>query len=581
MLNLDQQRQFIIEAGSYIAGSGVGYINDSDFEIIAEEWELSDDLKKMLGQDGVLSFPMDFENAVILDNESNTPYKLARVESAISHLFFSYLNKEEFRNELEGTFDGLDRMLAKLGNISGSAFDIYYKKNKVLIKESNYPFHDINGEKIELQKRKSVAKTVEKLAMDLYTKEYYPIISKTNHWRESWQYFIDRLTDLENDVSKNVSSKGTLYLSALPQDLMTMSINNYNWSSCFRAGGCNAHMPVEYMRNGNTMIAYYIPDDARNKTFQYAGQEVSNKPWRVLVYLTQRGNLAIGNKQYPNHSREMGVEIAKILAKHFRGDFIEGARIERSGNQYFEGTDIYIKVENDDKLTWDQIKEEAYLDWITDEKTVCVATGEYIGEEDSEIVSFTSVNELNLFFCEHCECHYSNDYTYSYTIRTRWGEQVVCEDCASSFEECYYSDNYINLDDGEHYLVIESDQFEKPVYCSEPEIDGLLNNGYVAITIYSVGRRHDSVLDRGDSFLVSPDVSVLKGNILRNIIEECNFAYTPEVFALETYDYQEENQIFLDSLSFDGLVLKRLDSQEEINEYKINLQNKINEDAEI
>ena len=67
MLNLEEQRQFIKDAGYIMADSATGEIYHSDFDVIADNWSLSDKLKRFVGEEGVVSFPMEFENKIIDD----------------------------------------------------------------------------------------------------------------------------------------------------------------------------------------------------------------------------------------------------------------------------------------------------------------------------------------------------------------------------------------------------------------------------------------------------------------------------------------------------------------------------------
>ena len=537
MFNLERERQFIIDAGQMLCGDD--FIYSDDFEYIAESWELSKELQKFVGPTGVREFPMIFDNNVVLEDGKNLSSAIRCADYALGELFYFYSQAEDYFENIEESAEKkfLIEGLRRKGCVAGA--NINYKVNKVVLDlREGAHLVNIHGEKLSFPVRKSVLKTVEKIAMDIFTKEYYNIVVSSSKYQENLQEFKDALDILSNIVSKNVQSKGTLYLSALPQDLLTMSINRYNWGSCFDATGCNSHMPYEHVRNMNTMVAYYIPDSAKNKTFKYAGLDVSNKSWRVLVHMTAKGNLAIGETQYPTTSKDLGQNLAAILASAYDGEIVENKRIWRDGCQYFDNTNIYININN----KGEDIKKLTSEDHITDDKSVCVLTGEYIGEQNSDIKTFRSVDQLDLEWCEDCEEYHGGD---SYEVQNMWGAYHVCEYCFENYNYCEYSDIYYYESDNEQGFVLEPYGVKR---FFEGYFDNLVDEGYRHLHINVIGISWEQKVQRAYEFLLSDEIETLTNDDIKELIQEMAYSLKPQVFHI--FDEKDTNWNLLTQTEF-------------------------------
>lgn len=103
--------------------------------------------------------------------------------------------------------------------------------------------------------------------------------------------------------------KGTLCLSIHPLDYLTMSDNDYDWSSCmnwtnqgeFRMG------TVEMMNSPCVVIAYLKGE----KPFRFYGNYWNNKKWRNLFIVSP--DIITGVKGYPYESELFDTEVIKWL----------------------------------------------------------------------------------------------------------------------------------------------------------------------------------------------------------------------------------------------------------------------------
>ena len=530
MLNLEEQRQFIKDAGYIMADSATGEIYHSDFDVIADNWSLSDKLKRFVGEEGVVSFPMEFENKIILDDSRNLSRAISSVQSALHDFLNAYQREIEAIVEEVNAGKDFETLLVKtFRNIRAYGIEVSYKQNKVIIKSEGTLRNGL-GEDFPFSPRKSAIKTAEKLCMDLYTKEVYQIVSKTYWFQEKWDRFLSNLRDLENIVSKNIKSSGRLYLSALPEDLLTSSINDYNWTSCFAADGCNAHMPFEHMRNENTMIAYYIPDSARNRTFEYAGKEVANKPWRMYVHLTHLGNLALAKQQYPTSSHDLAMSVGRILQNAFGGELYENEEISRSGEQYFEETGVYINF--NEEYGNKEVKRLATYDYIEDDLTVCTITGDYIGDQSSnndELITFRSYDELDLFYCESCGRYHGNDDHDMNIVKATWGDYRICDYCAEDYSRCHFTGNLIHTD-YDDFMVVITENSKVVIADQDYASDELDGNGYTKLKILYRGIRWDDAFEYHLDFLISDKVEKITTRLMYELSTEVSYPRDVQVF---------------------------------------------------
>jgi hypothetical protein len=99
-------------------------------------------------------------------------------------------------------------------------------------------------------------------------------------------------------IQKN-STEGYMCLSVHPLDFISLSDNNYNWTSCLSAQGEYRGGITSYMCDPSTVIAYIISEDEKCKIYKNCDVEWYNKKWRELLYFNETYDIVIQSKPYP------------------------------------------------------------------------------------------------------------------------------------------------------------------------------------------------------------------------------------------------------------------------------------------
>jgi hypothetical protein len=100
-----------------------------------------------------------------------------------------------------------------------------------------------------------------------------------------------------------------LVISTHPIDIITCSVNNFNWSSCFSPDGLNSPIPFGMAQDEFTMIVFVA--SAKNYVFDN-GEETYNKKWRQFWLYEQNEDILFENKAYP-HWSDFSERISNIL----------------------------------------------------------------------------------------------------------------------------------------------------------------------------------------------------------------------------------------------------------------------------
>lgn len=109
--------------------------------------------------------------------------------------------------------------------------------------------------------------------------------------------------------------KGTICYSIHPYDFITMSDNDYGWSSCMNwtadgNGGCYHAGTIETMNANNVICCYICSED---KLFKYKGSTWNNKKWRQLLYVTPE--IICGGWAYPYQNQKITKVILETLRR--------------------------------------------------------------------------------------------------------------------------------------------------------------------------------------------------------------------------------------------------------------------------
>lgn len=458
MLDLQRQQEFILEKG-YNQFKNADYIYDYDIEYIAENWKLSDELENIVGSSGRKSYPLEMDSSVV-DRDKARDLRSHEIEVVYSfRAFFNHsvsqaateVEDENVRQELIAKLDGRFTTLSVFG------IELTNTKGKTTFSVNSAA--DINGEVVEQQVRKSALKTADRLIRDILTKDYYNHVVKTPTFQEMWKTFTENLEAFQTLASRDVFQKGTLFLSALPEDILTASDNAYNWSSCYQEGGAYETNPYHYIRMENVLIAYFIADNARNKTFEIAGKEVSNKSWRVFAFLTADGNLSFSGQQYPFTSDTAMLEVADVIMSDIGGTLDVNRRVEPSGSAiYDDGSNLLIRL-TDNESRWEQIS----LDGM-----VCPITGYETSDNPDNIKTFRDFRELDVVRCHECgEYTHEDDRLTITPFKNEEEEWVYCECCAGDLVYNESMDDYIAGVDETVRLVFRLNEEPYPIFESK------------------------------------------------------------------------------------------------------------------
>lgn len=138
-----------------------------------------------------------------------------------------------------------------------------------------------------------------------YTTRDGKLIKKGTKLVKAFKHFINNersLTDIQNEASRIIQEdkiEGTLCLSIHPLDFLSISETTYNWRSCHSLDGEYRAGNLSYMMDKSTVICY-LKSDKEEKLPNFPIEVPWNsKKWRVLLYISNDGNLIFSGKQYP------------------------------------------------------------------------------------------------------------------------------------------------------------------------------------------------------------------------------------------------------------------------------------------
>lgn len=127
------------------------------------------------------------------------------------------------------------------------------------------------------------------------------IIKKGTRLVKAFRHFAEgnELVDLQNEASRVIQDnkmEGILCFSVHPLDFLTLSENDYNWTSCHALDGEYRAGNLSYMADKVTFICYLKGDTNIKLTNDIRW---NNKKWRVLMYLDEYSHLILTGRQYP------------------------------------------------------------------------------------------------------------------------------------------------------------------------------------------------------------------------------------------------------------------------------------------
>lgn len=411
-------------------------------------------------------------------------------------------------------------LLKLLRNMTNS--DIWIKD----VIDDNIKIKGVNKKKmLQISKGMKPIRAAQKI-MNFIKEETLNSSSFKFNWEKVYKEFDEfriKLSMITND--KFIS--GNLCFSIHPLDFMTMSDNNYDWSSCmsWRNQGCY-HLGTVEMMNSNNVICCYLEgkepfffDEPGNEEIAKAIQQDeyskdlntwNNKKWRTLCYINK--NIIMSGKSYPYQNGDLSKKVIEI-AKRLAGDNVNwfydfGPELYKDMQHIYSGIAMdnnkrWIKNKNTIKhnIIWDT--KAMYNDMLNDRschywcyrnkvkhnivysvsgKAPCLCCGEEVSvwadEEDYnerylnvESVVCTSCRKP----CDLCENYF--DLIRYYTLEYPDGKQFqLCENC---FRNIYricpgcgepYLIDLDCTDERKFVYYAELERGEAPVYYDAPKI---------------------------------------------------------------------------------------------------------------
>lgn len=285
-------------------------------------------------------------------------------------------------------------------------------------------------------------------------------------------------------VFNNEKLKGTYVLSIRPFDYMTMSDNDYDWSSCmsWMEGGCYRRGTIEMM-NSPYVVLGYLKGEKPMRDWP----EIDNKKWRCMFIV--HPNILTSIKSYPYYNAELitfGVNKLKKLAEKNLGYCYEDEMKDTVDNYFnfktvtegmrkiyyhwvFEtdfmyndfGThDVvhfyYVAADEDEKI-FNEFKSMRYNQCIGINYSgafACAVCGkhEYADEyNDVEGLSLTCQGCSGLTICPRCgRAIYSNDDSFNVIDY----DDAICSGCIEDYSWIEYLDTYVPYDDVYSYQLV-------------------------------------------------------------------------------------------------------------------------------
>jgi len=118
--------------------------------------------------------------------------------------------------------------------------------------------------------------------------------------------------DLQTDYSMIIQKSkivGQLVFSVDILDMLTISLNNKNWSSCLNlTDGIYRGGTYAYLLDSSTFVAYL-----KTNTTVINGVEIDDKQWRQLVHINIERSQALFSKNYPYESDILSTAVRENL----------------------------------------------------------------------------------------------------------------------------------------------------------------------------------------------------------------------------------------------------------------------------
>ncbi len=424
-----------------------------------------------------------YNNGTRVISRDNMDYFLREWSREKEHLYKIFGNKfilereiefnksqEEFQSEISRKLWGWGTQSREfLGKVQDALWEVYYDKHEISSSERDdlnclfytenlisniYPGRTVkipgsatkSGKPLTIQNGCKVVKALKKLGEEIGCSDYYEEFRRTHSM-----------------ILNQKKIKGTICLSIHPLDYITISDNDYNWSSCM----CWVDEPGDYrvgtleMMNSHYVVVAYLKG---SEPGQYFDGLWNNKKWRQLIIATP--DLILGNKQYPYENNELQAYCLKWLKRLFEdagyGNYYkEIHQIVNSESNYINGErKVYINLST--CMMYNDVYDEraAFVGVNIGEpdhqgeysccydrieyclnfsgRAICTGCGCYIDECDVEGTSSVCCCDCDTcWHCSHCGDSYRDEPAFVDEEGYRYCEYCVesdmeyCECCGS------------------------------------------------------------------------------------------------------------------------------------------------------
>lgn len=281
-------------------------------------------------------------------------------------------------------------------------------------------------------------------------------------------------------INNEKKISGTLCISIHLIDFLTLSDNDYDWSSCYsiRDYGAYRCSTVETMNSPHVIVAYL---KGKNKPTSY------NKKWRELFIVSPWA--LIGVKGYPYHNKKLekiAMDFISEVAESNGFSYSKGTLYTPDIEKHFrlEFNDLYSRdfdcfedypiryAKNYSPFDSDGVEKSFYMQYILPSivvggKNTCLVCGRpyehytITGNNDSgDEMCLLCPDCDNIIECEECGDYLFNregDYVYNEKTDT-----YICEDCFNmNYLICYKCGDIIDMRNG----VYEVDQTTGDILC--------------------------------------------------------------------------------------------------------------------
>ena len=301
----------------------------------------------------------------------------------------------------------------------------------------------------------------------------------------------EEFRQLYSTVFNSEKIKGTYVLSIRPLDYMSMSDNDYNWSSCmsWREEGCYRRGTVEMMNSPYVIVGYLKGDKPYSRM-----EAIDNKKWRCLFIVDRKIITSI--KSYPYYSEELmeiGVRKLKELAEKNLGYSYEDTKHKAIDNDFtFENEEkSFASLQFETNFMYNDFgtRETEHNYFLTNEEDIINAF------KNSRYYANEYINYSGKFICSKCGAvEEADDYgdpeglplicenCYGYTVCDCCGRRIPPNDetyetddydcvCQNCIEDYYYwveyKETYVRYEDVHNYCLAAKTE-EEGVYKLSP-----------------------------------------------------------------------------------------------------------------